>query len=292
MIKKIKVGILGTGNIGTDLLIKVMRSEFLECVMFSGRNFSSPGMSKASSLGVKVSDEGIGAFNKEERICDIVFDATSAAAHLENAKLFKRLGIFVIDMTPAKVGVMCVPEIDVEDIITEMNVNMITCGGQASIPIAYAISQAVGEIDYIETVSTISSKSAGPATRDNIDEYIDATEKGLQKYTGAKSAKAMININPASPPINMQTTVMVKIVKPDMTKVLEKVNNTVKNISEYVPGYSLVFSPVYDELTERLIVTVKVQGVGDYLPKYAGNLDIINCAAIRVAEYFCQKHGG
>lgn len=292
MIKKIKVGVLGTGNIGTDLLMKIMRSEYLDCVMFSGRNFSSPGMSKASSLGVKVSDEGIAAFDKEERICDVVFDATSATAHLENSKIFAKHGIFVIDMTPAKLGEMCVPEIDVEKIMEEMNVNMITCGGQASIPIAHAISLSVGKIEYIETVSTISSKSAGPATRDNIDEYIDATEKGLIKYTGAISAKAMININPASPPINMQTTVMVKLSKPDMQIITKNVHETVASISKYVPGYSLVLAPVYDETTQRLIVTVKVQGVGDYLPKYAGNLDIINCAAIRVAEYFCQKQGG
>lgn len=292
MSKKIKVAILGTGNIGTDLLIKVLRSDYLECAVFVGRNFQSPGMAKAASLGVKVSDRGIEYFKNEKHDCKIVFDATSAESHLLHSPVFENLGILAIDMTPAKVGEMVVPVIGYDGINEKKNINMITCGGQASIPIAYAINKVCTDIEVIETVSTISAKSAGPATRANIDEYIAATENGLKKYSEAKSYKAMININPASPPINMQTTVMVKVENPDIKSVENEVKKIVGEISKYVPGYELVLPPIYDPDTKRLITTVRVEGVGDYLPKYAGNLDIINCAAIRVAEnYYKEKFG-
>ena len=284
---RLKVGILGTGNIGTDLLVKIQKSELLECVMFSGRNLLSPGMKKALDLGATVSDRGIEAFKSCD--CELVFDATSAKSHLIHAKMLKDLGIFVVDMTPAKVGVLCVPSLRLESALKGYNVNMVTCGGQASIPLANAISEACDtELDYIETVSTISSKSAGPGTRANLDEYIATTELGLKEFTSARKTKAMINLNPASPPIDMQTTVMARVVSPDMARLKRSVEAMVTRLQEYVPGYKLVLPPTYDKETSRIISTVRVTGLGDYLPAYAGNLDIINCAAIQVAESYAK----
>lgn len=285
--KKIKVGIIGTGNIGTDLLMKIQRSPYLECSIFTGRNFSSSGMLKAASLGVKTSDRGIDILINEPNICDIVFDATSASNHLKHAPILKELGKFVIDMTPAKVGTLCVPAVNLEEAIKSDNVNMITCGGQASIPLAYAISKVHPELTYIETISTISSRSAGPGTRINIDEYIAATEMGLKKFTGIEHSKAMINLNPAKPAIDMQTTVIIEINNPNLKEINNELRNIVKIIQQYVPGYEIIVEPTYD--IDKLLVTVKVEGLGDYLPKFAGNLDIINCAAIAVAEKYAQN---
>jgi len=287
MKKKMNVGIIGTGNIGTDLLIKIQRSQFLECTIFAGRSLSSSGMCKAAAMGIRICDEGIDGIIKNPMLCDIVFDATSAKSHIIHAPILKKLGKFVIDMTPAKIGVLCVPAVNLEEAIQSDNVNMITCGGQASIPLAYAISKAQAGIKYIETVSTIASRSAGPATRINIDEYIEATEKGLILFSDAQETKAMINLNPASPAIDMQTTVMVEIENPDIEKITFEINNIVRTIQKYVPGYQLVVAPTFDN--GRLLTTVRVQGVGDYLPKFAGNLDIINCAAIEVAEKYAQN---
>lgn len=286
MNKKLRVGIIGTGNIGTDLLIKIQRSPYLECTLFTGRNLASSGMSIAASMGIRLSDQGIDAIVNEPNLCDIVFDATSAKSHLIHAPILEKLGKFVIDMTPAKIGTLCVPAVNLEEAAKSRNVNMITCGGQASIPIAYAITRVHSEIEYIETVSTISSRSAGPATRINIDEYIETTEKGLRVFSGVKEAKVMLNLNPANPAIDMQTTVMVEIENPNLKQITEEVEKIVKKIQRYVPGYTIVVAPTYDH--NRLLITVKVQGLGDYLPKFAGNLDIINCAAIEVAEHFAK----
>lgn len=288
MNKKLRVGIIGTGNIGTDLLIKIQRSQYLECSIFTGRNLASPGMRIAASMGIRLSDEGIDTIVNEPNLCDIVFDATSAKSHLSHAPILDKLGKFVIDMTPAKIGTLCVPAVNLDEAVKSRNVNMITCGGQASIPIAYAISKVHPEIEYIETVSTISSRSAGPATRINIDEYIETTEKGLRIFSGVKEAKAMLNLNPANPAIDMQTTVMAEIENPNLKQISIEVEKIAQQIQRYVPGYHIVVLPTYDN--HRLLVTVRVQGLGDYLPKFAGNLDIINCAAIEVAEHFAQKN--
>lgn len=285
--QKIKVGIIGTGNIGTDLLIKIQRSEYLECNIFTGRNLSSAGIIKAISMGVRVSDRGIDAILDDSTLCDIIFDATSAASHLVHAPILKKMKKFVIDMTPAKIGTLCVPAVNLDEAVNSDNVNMITCGGQASIPIAYAISKVHPNLKYIETISTISSRSAGPATRINIDEYINATEKGLQKFSVAEETKAMLNLNPAKPAIDMQTTVIIEIENPDIEKITDSVKEIVKMIQQYVPGYELIVTPTYD--MGKLLTTVKVQGLGDYLPKFAGNLDIINSAAITVAEKYAQN---
>lgn len=288
--KKIKVAIIGTGNIGTDLLMKIQRSLYLECSLFTGRNFLSPGMLKASALGIKISDRGIDSIIEDPSICDIVFDATSALNHFEHAPILKKLNKFVIDMTPAKIGIQCIPAVNLDEAIKSDNVNMITCGGQASIPLAYAISKAQPNLEYVETISTIASRSAGPGTRINIDEYISATEKGLKDFTKIKETKAMINLNPGNPAVDMQTTVIVEVENPNLEQIKFEINKIVTLIQQYVPGYEVIVEPTYDNGV--LLTTVKVIGLGDYLPKFAGNLDIINCAAIAVAEKYAKNKLG
>jgi acetaldehyde dehydrogenase (acetylating) len=285
--KKLKVAIIGSGNIGTDLLIKVLRSPYLECGAFIGRNLSSAGIIKAASLNVTVSAEGVNYIVQHPDCCDIVFDATSAKSHLEHAPILKKLNKRVIDMTPAKVGLMSVPSVNLLECSTAFNVNMITCGGQASIPIAHAIGQTQSQIDYIEVVSSIASRSAGPATRQNIDEYIETTEDGVKKFSGALRAKAILNLNPADPCVDMQTTIYAQVKNPNLAKLESCLMLLVKNIQKYVPGYELILGPVFDN--GRIVVMVKVRGLGDYLPAYAGNLDIINCAAIAMAEEYARS---
>lgn len=281
---KIKVAILGSGNIGTDLLYKVLRSPYLECSLFIGRNLFSKGMSRAVSLGVAVSDQGIQAIQNKPDCCDIVFDCTSAMSHKLHARVLSELNITVIDLTPAKLGPFCIPAINLDECKSENNINMITCGGQASIPLAYVIGQTQKQVDYIEVVSTIASKSAGPATRLNLDEYIETTEKGVKMFSGCKRAKAILNLNPAEPCIDMQTTVYALVPKPDMGALIKGVEAMVEKIQRYVPSYLMIVPPSYEN--NRIIMTVRVKGLGDFLPSYAGNLDIINCAAIAVAEEY------
>jgi len=293
MRRKVRIAILGTGNIGTDLLIKVIRSDSLECTLFAGRNFSSDGMQKAVGLGINISDQGINAIVKYADQIDLVFDATSAAAHIEHWPVIDGLGKIAIDMTPAKLGDFCVPAINSAEICDSgvRNINMVTCGGQASVPIAAAIAAVHSNIEYIEAASSIASRSAGPATRANLDEYVDTTEDGLLKFSGAKKAKAILILNPANPPIDMQTTIYAKIDEPDMGKIQESVSAMMKLIEKYVPGYQLLVPPTLVD-RNRVMTTVKVLGNGDYLPKYAGNLDIINCAAVGIAENLAAKvHG-
>jgi acetaldehyde dehydrogenase (acetylating) len=283
--RKLRCAILGTGNIGTDLLIKVMRSNFLECTLFAGRNFRSEGMQRATSLGVNISDKGIRAIVEKANVIDLVFDATSAAAHIEHWPVIEGLGKIAIDMTPAKLGSFCVPAINSQEICDSgaRNINMVTCGGQAAVPIAAAIAEVHANIEYIETASSIASRSAGPATRANLDEYVDTTEDALLKFSGAEKAKAILILNPAIPPIDMQATIYAKIKNPDIAKISASINAMILRISSYVPGYELLLPPAV--ISEDIVmVTVKVLGEGDYLPKYAGNLDIINCAAVGVAE--------
>jgi acetaldehyde dehydrogenase (acetylating) len=287
--RKARVAILGTGNIGTDLLIKALRSDALECTLFVGRNLRSDGMQKASQLGTPISDRGIDAIVQQADGIDIVFDATSAAAHLEHWPVLRKLGKTVIDMTPAKVGDLCVPAINTEKIIESRarNINMITCGGQASVPIANAIASVQKRIEYIEVASSIASRSAGRATRANLDEYIETTEQALIKFGHAQRAKAILILNPARPPIDMQTTIYVKITNPDLNAIRVAVEEMIGRITQYVPGYQLVVPPTLE--AGKVMTTVRVLGNGDYLPRYAGNLDIINCAAIGIAERIARQ---
>ena len=285
----LKIAIIGTGNIGTDLMMKVMRTAGMTCTLFAGRNFNSKGMKRANALGVQISDQGIEAILNNPAICDVVFDCTSAHAHMEHWPVFEQLGKLVIDMTPAKLGELCVPAINAAECVASgaRNVNMVTCGGQASIPIANAISQVHSNIDYIEVASSIASRSAGPATRQNLDEYIETTQDALKVLTGAKRTKAILILNPAHPPIDMQTTIYAKIANPDLPAIQAAVNVMVEKIKQYVPGYQLILPPILQD--NKIVTTVKVIGAGDYLPQYAGNLDIINCAAIAIAELIAKS---
>ena len=283
---KYRVAILGSGNIGTDLLIKAIRSSYLQCTAFIGRNYNSPGMSKARLLNINCSDQSINYICAHSDEIDLVFDATSARDHLVHAPILKELGIKTIDLTPAKVGKLCVPAVNMQESLGEDNINMVTCGGQASSPIAYAIGQTQSNIKYIETVSSIASKSAGPATRLNLDEYLDTTESGIQLFSGTQKAKAILNLNPAVPCIDMQTTVFAKVEKPDIVALEEILIPLIKKVQSYVPGYKSLVGPLVEN--DRIVVMIKVRGLGDYLPEYAGNLDIINCAAIAMAEEYAK----
>jgi acetaldehyde dehydrogenase len=258
---KIKVAIIGTGNIGTDLLLKSIKTDFINIVAFVGRRLDSPTMKIAQEKGITTSDLGIQYFIDNPNCCDVVYDCTSAADAKEHAKIFKEQGIKVIDLTPAKVGDMCVPDVNAEMILTDDNVNMITCGGQASMPMLHLLSKRCIGLEYVEIVSQIASKSAGMATRINVDNYIATTRKAITKFTGCKNTKVILNLNPAEPCVDMQTTIFIK------TK----------------PHYELVLPPTMNE-AGVLVLSIRVKGAGDYLPEYAGNLDIINCAAIKVTQ--------
>jgi acetaldehyde dehydrogenase len=290
MKKKYRIAILGSGNIGTDLLIKIQRSNNLECVAFIGRSQNSRGMLKAIEMGVTSSDKSINYIINHSSEIDLVFDATSAKDHKLHAPIFKKLGVRCIDLTPAKIGPMCVPSVNSKECLNEANINMISCGGQASIPIAKALSRIHKNIEYIEVVSSIASRSAGPATRLNLDEYIKTTEVGVKHFSGAKKTKAILVLNPAVPSIDMKTTILAKIDNPNMKAIKLEVAIMTKKIQAYVPGYELVLAPLFEN--NRVVVMFKVRGLGDYLPEYAGNLDIINCAAIAMAEEYAKSVQG
>lgn len=286
---RLNVGIIGSGNIGSDLLVKVINSKYLECKVFCGRNFSSPGMQFASKKGVNVSDRSIDAIIDQPNL-EIIFDATSAETHYEHIAKMERTKALIIDMTPAKTGALCVPDINLEGALKARNINMITCGGQASVPISLAICKGLQvRPNSIETVSTIASLSAGPGTRNSLDEYLKTTQLALKQFTSVKNTKALINLNPATPPINMSTTVMVETEEIDLTRVLIEVQSCVTRLQEYIPGMHMKVPPVYDHRRGAIVTTIGVTGLGDYLPSYAGNLDIINCAAIRVAEHYAKS---
>lgn len=287
MRNKIKVGIIGTGNIGTDILMKLRRSDILECGIFTGRNPSSAGIALADKLGVPTSAESIKAIQDNPGCCDIVFDATSASVHMENITILKDMGKFVIDMTPSRTGKMCVPVLNLEECLDEPDVNLVTCGGQATVPVAYAISRVHPETKYMEIVATIASKSAGAGTRDNIDEFTQTTRDALTEFTGIKNTKAIIVLNPAEPPITMHNTIYSLIDCSDMDRIRKSVYEMEQNIKRYVPGFKIVMEPTYEN--ERVTTILEVTGLGDYLPKYSGNLDIITCAAIEIAENYAKK---
>lgn len=288
MNKKCKVAIIGTGNIGTDLLMKIGRSPYLECIAFLGRRLDGIGIQKAKEQGIYCSDKSIQYIVEHPKSVSIVFDATSAKDHSVHAPILSQLGIKTIDLTPAKLGMMVVPAVNIDACANAMNVNMITCGGQVSIPIAYAISQSCSNIEYIEVVSSIASKSAGHATRLNLDEYIETTEYGLRSFSGAKRAKAILNLNPAEPCIDMQTTIFAKVNNPRLEDLTSNLKTIVTKVNQYVPGYAVIVEPFYDGT--YITLTLKTKGIGDYLPEYAGNLDVINCAAIAIAEQWANRH--
>lgn len=280
--KKINVAILGSGNIGTDLLMKVIKSPLLECNLFIGQHKESFGLAKAYSMGIKTSDKSINAIIDNPDCCDIVFDATNSLSHSKHAPILRKLDKFVIDLTPSNIGKMCIPAINLSECLGYRNVSMVTCGGQVAIPISYAI----GETDYIEVISSISSISAGHATRINIDEYIETTEKGIMNFSGCKKAKAILNINPSIPYVDMKTTLLIKTHR-DVDILKSSIDKIVKEVQKYIPGYQIILNPTVDN--NKIVIMVKITGQCNYLPSYAGNLDVINCAAIRMAEEYAKN---
>lgn len=275
----IKAGIIGTGNIGTDLLLKMLKWDFIKPVIFAGRRMSSNGIKIAQEKGIPVTDKGID-WNGWRDI-ELVYDCTNALDAIKHAKIFAKLGIKVIDLTPAKVGDLCVPNINPEIIKTRDNVNMITCGGQASTPLLNVISKHC-DLEYIEVVSQIASDSAGMATRLNIDNYIHTTERAISEFTGCNNCKVILNLNPAIPQVDMQTTLFIKADNIQFSELNKDIYKTIERLQEYIPYYELVMPPTINN--DVLVLSIKVKGTGDYLPEYAGNLDIINCAAIEVSK--------
>jgi acetaldehyde dehydrogenase (acetylating) len=275
----IKAGIIGTGNIGTDLLLKMLKWDFIKPVIFAGRRMSSNGIKIAQEKGVPVTDKGIDWDGWRD--IELVYDCTNALDAIEHAKIFSKLGIKVIDLTPAKVGDLCVPNINPKIIKTQDNVNMITCGGQASTPLLNVISKHC-DLEYIEVVSQIASDSAGMATRLNIDNYIHTTERAISEFTSCNNCKVILNLNPAIPQVDMQTTLFIKADNIQFSELNKDIYKTIERLQEYIPYYELVMPPTINN--DVLVLSIKVKGTGDYLPEYAGNLDIINCAAIEVSK--------
>ena len=280
---KLKVGILGTGKIGADLLVKVQRSPLLECVMFSGRNLQSDGMQFAAQMGINVSDRGIYAFMDKTTECDVVFDATTAAYHIEHSVILDELGTLAIDMTPSQVGECIVPALGLEEVVQNSNISMISCGGQASIPIAYVMSTVLPDIKSLSVVSIVSSNSIGPGTLANIDEYYRNTQAGIAKYTGVSDISVDLQVDEINTNRKMFTTIIAQSEFGNIDLFSNALHSMLNKVQRYVPGYTLE-ELSYSERDGLLKVDISVEGRGDYLPKYAGNLDIINCAAIAVAE--------
>ena len=278
----IKAGIIGTGNIGTDLLLKILKTDFMTPVIFAGRRMESDGIRVALEKGIPITDKGIQYFIDNPNCCDVVYDCTSAADAFEHAQIFASQGIKVVDLTPAKMGPLCVPSINPEVILTSDNVNMITCGGQASMPMLNLISKYCDKLDYIEVVSQIASKSAGMATRINVDSYIHTTEMAIKMFTKCNNCKVILNLNPAEPCVDMQTTMFLKFKNVNFEALVEDIYKKIKELKTYIPYYELVIPPTITD--DVLVLSIKVKGSGDYLPEYAGNLDIINCAAIEVTK--------
>lgn len=291
MTNKIKVAIIGPGNIGTDLLMKAMRSEFVEPVWMVGVDADSPGLARAQELGLKTTSEGVDGMlptMKEDGV-QICFDATSAYVHAENSRKVNEQGAVMIDLTPAAIGPFCVPPVNLTEAVDTraMNVNMVTCGGQATIPMVAAVSR-VQAVSYGEIVATVSSKSAGPGTRKNIDEFTRTTASGIEKVGGAQSGKAIIVINPAEPPLIMRDTIhCLTVDEPNQAAITESVHKMLAQVQKYVPGYTLKNGPVFDD--KRVSIYLEVEGLGDFLPKYAGNLDIMTAAGLRTAEMYAEE---
>ena len=288
---KIRAAIIGPGNIGTDLLIKAQRSQVIEPVWMVGVDPESPGLARAAELGLNTTAEGVEGMLPTMKAdgVQICFDATSAYVHAENSRKVNDQGAVMIDLTPAAIGPFCVPPVNLAAAVSQraMNVNMVTCGGQATIPLVAAVSR-VQEVVYGEIVATVSSKSAGPGTRKNIDEFTRTTAKGIEVCGGAHRGKAIIVINPAEPPLIMRDTVhCLTQEEPNQEAITQSVLEMIKEVQQYVPGYTLKNGPVFDG--KRVSIYMEVEGLGDFLPKYAGNLDIMTAAGLRTAEMYAEE---
>jgi len=293
---KVKVAILGSGNIGSDLMFKILRAPgHMELALLTGIEPQSEGLARARTLGINASHDGIQPILDDPEI-KIVFDATSAQAHVRHAKMLRDAGRIAIDLTPAARGPYVIPPVNLGAHMDEQNVNLITCGGQATIPLVYAVSRVV-PVPYAEMISTVASLSAGPGTRQNIDEFTFTTARGLEVIGGARQGKAIIILNPADPPILMRNTIYILLESDDVDRkaIVDSVEEMVKAVQAYVPGYRLKNEPVFEvrdtpEGKRTLIaLLLEVTGAGDFLPSYAGNLDIMTASARQVGELFAQK---
>jgi acetaldehyde dehydrogenase len=288
--RKPTVAIVGPGNIGTDLLIKLKRRGVFDVRYMIGVDPQSDGLARARRLGVEASHEGVDWLLKQDELPDLLFEATAAKPHIANAPRYKEAGIKAIDLTPAAVGPYVCPVVNLTDLRQEMNINMITCGGQATIPMVHAVSR-VTDVSYAEIVASISSRSAGPGTRANIDEFTETTSTAIERVGGAQKGKAIIVLNPVEPPLVMRDTVFVAV-NPDIDKdaIQESIHQMVAEVQKYVPGYQLKADPQFDDPNPlwggkgRVGIFLEVRGNGDYLPDWAGNLDIMTAAANFTAE--------
>jgi acetaldehyde/propanal dehydrogenase len=288
---KAKVAILGPGNIGTDLMYKCRRSELLEVAWMVGIDPASDGLRRAREAGVRTTDSGLPAVADQLRQdgVEIIFDATSAYVHRASEALLRGTGARVIDLTPAALGPYCIPPVNLAQHVGtgEWNVNMVSCGAQATVPMVAAVSR-VQPVEYGEIVATVASKSIGPGTRKNIDEFTRTTSSAVEKVGGAQRGKAIIIINPANPPIIMRDTVhCLTVDAPREDDIRASILEMVAQVQTYVPGYTLKNGPHFDG--RRVSVWLEVAGLGDYLPRYAGNLDIMTSAAVRTAEMFIRS---
>ena len=291
----INVALLGSGNIGTDLLINALRSRWVNPVWMVGIDSQSEGLQTAHARGLKITADGVDGLLPHIKAdgIQLAFDATSAYVHPENARKLQALGVVVIDLTPAAIGPFCIPPVNLAEQVAKgaMNVNMVTCGGQATIPMVAAVSR-VQPVAYGEIIATVASRSAGPGTRKNIDEFTRTTATGIETVGGARKGKAIIIMNPAEPPLIMRDTVhCLTDSTPDQAKITASVHAMIAEVQKYVPGYRLKNGPVFDG--NRVSIYLEVEGLGDYLPKYAGNLDIMTAAALRTAEMIAEQmiHG-
>jgi len=288
---RVNAALIGSGNIGADLMYKALRSEWLQPVWMVGIDPASDGLAKARERGLKTTADGVDGLlpHLSNDAIRIAFDATSASVHAENARKLQKCGVVVVDLTPAALGPYCVPPVNLAAHMgkREMNVNMVSCGGQATIPIVAAVSR-VQPVAYAEIVATVASRSAGPGTRKNIDEFTRTTASGIEKVGGARRGKAIIILNPAEPPLVMRDTVhCLTDTEPDRAAIRASVHDMIAEVQQYVPGYTLKNGPVFDG--QRVSVYLEIAGLGDYLPRYAGNLDIMTAAALRTGETIAQE---
>ncbi|PZX08011.1 acetaldehyde dehydrogenase [Psychrobacillus insolitus] len=279
---RLKVGIIGSGNIGTDLMYKIERCDFLEMKVMVGIDSKSEGLERAKSRGYETIDTGINGLMEKIDLVDIVFDATTAYAHRLHSEKLIAAGKKVIDLTPAAIGPFAVPSVNLTEHFEASNVNMVTCGGQATIPLVHAINRII-DVEYAEIIATVASKSAGPGTRANIDEFTRTTSKAIEQVGGAKKGKAIIILNPAEPPVIMRDTVHVLVTEEGHEEsIISSIKSMVEDVQKYVPGYRLRGEPQIDG--KKISVFVEVEGAGDFFPPYSGNLDIMTAAAAKVAN--------
>jgi acetaldehyde/propanal dehydrogenase len=288
---RLGAAIIGSGNIGTDLLYKLKRSNVLAPVWMVGIDPASEGLERARAMGVKTTADGIDGLvpHLEPDAVRVVFDATSAAAHHQNWRRLAEHDVLVVDLTPAAIGPYCIPPVNLDEHLAgaARNVNMVTCGGQATVPMVAAVSR-VQPVDYAEIVATVASRSAGPGTRHNIDEFTRTTAGAVEKLGGARRGKAIIILNPAEPPLIMRDTIhCLTADDPDVEGITASVRAMVREVQRYVPGYRLKNGPIFDG--RRVTTYVEVEGLGDYLPPYAGNLDIMTAAALRTGEVWAER---